>query len=199
MQTRSQDDRSPGALIYIRTSAKYRVYTEDVSPGIQLEACKTLCERHRLRVKKVAENDIFMIVQNDMYLGDCLVVYSISQLSRKQLHIHQLIDIINRKGCRLLSVAEKIDTNEEHFVLGIYAWLAEIEYRKLKTVKSSSCDSCTAVEKDKCRDLKHKSLAFLRIKLKTRKDEFGLLADEINELSKEEIIELLQSSTIHDV
>jgi DNA invertase Pin-like site-specific DNA recombinase len=140
-------NKKPGAVIYIRMSTEYQVQADSNSSEMQMSACKRLCERCGIRIKKVIEQvksgrkfrkDLFDVIQHEMQQGDCIVVYSISRFARRQLHAHQLLDMLKKKRCRLLSATENMDTEKDDTTLGLFAWLAEIESKQISArVKSS--------------------------------------------------------------
>jgi len=142
-----EEERKSKAIIYIRTSTPYQVQTDSNSSEMQRSACINLCLRNDLIVKKVIEQvksgrklrqDLFDAIQHEMRAGDSIVVYSISRFARKQLHAHQLLDILKRKKCRLLSWSENTDTSKDETNVGLFAWLAEIESKQTSArVKSS--------------------------------------------------------------
>lgn len=137
----------PAAIIYIRMSTQYQVQTDSNSSEMQRSACHGVCQRNDLFVKKVIEQvksgrkyrkDLFDVIQNEMRAGDSIVVYSISRFARKQLHAHQLLEILKKKKCRLLSCSENVDTFKDDTIVGLFAWLAEIESKQTSArVKSS--------------------------------------------------------------
>jgi DNA invertase Pin-like site-specific DNA recombinase len=140
-------ERKPTAIIYIRMSTQYQVQMDSNSAEMQRAACMRICEQNDLRVSKVIEQvksgklyrkDLFNVINNEMRAGDCIVVYSITRFARKQLHAHNLIDLLKRKKCRLISASEDIDTAKDDKLLGLFAWLAEMESAQIsERVKSS--------------------------------------------------------------
>jgi DNA invertase Pin-like site-specific DNA recombinase len=135
------------AVIYIRMSTNYQVQADSNSSEMQRKACETLCQSKGLPIKKIIEQvksgrkyrkDLVDVIQKEMRPGNSIVVYSISRFARKQLHAHQLLEILRKKKCRLLSVTENMDTSVDDANLGLFAWLAELESRQTSTrVKSS--------------------------------------------------------------
>jgi len=135
------------AVVYIRMSTSYQVQTDSNSSEMQRKACENLCRDKGLPIKKVIEQvksgrkyrkDLFDVIQKEMRPGNSIVVYSISRFARKQLHAHELLEILRKKKCRLLSVTENMDTSVDDANLGLFAWLAELESRQTSArVKSS--------------------------------------------------------------
>lgn len=135
------------AIIYVRMSTEYQVQIDSNSSEMQRAACHKLCEEKGLHVKRVIEQvksgrkyrqDLFDVIQNEMRAGDSIVVYSISRFARRQLHAHNLLEILRKKKCRLLSVTENMDTSKDDSTVGLFAWLAELESRQIASrVKSA--------------------------------------------------------------
>src|SRR4051795_13209807 len=61
--------------------------------------------------------------------GDRIVVYRLDRLARSQLHLLQIIEEIEGKGARLVSIMDNIDTSTAtgKMVVGILAVLSEFE------------------------------------------------------------------------
>jgi DNA invertase Pin-like site-specific DNA recombinase len=61
--------------------------------------------------------------------GDRLVVYRLDRLARSQLHLLQIIEEIETKGAKLVSVMDNIDTSTAtgRMVVGVLAVLSEFE------------------------------------------------------------------------
>lgn len=128
-------------------STEYQVQVDSNSSEMQRAACYRLCEEKQLHVKRTIEQvksgrkyrqDLFDIIQKEMKAGDSIVVYSISRFARKQLHAHNLLEILRKKKCRLLSVTENMDTSKDDSTVGLFAWLAELESRQIASrVKSA--------------------------------------------------------------
>lgn len=140
-------ERKPAAIIYIRMSTQYQVQMDSNSAEMQRDACKRICEQNSLHVSKVIEQvksgklyrkDLFNVINDEMRAGDCIVVYSITRFARKQVHAHNLIELLKKKKCRLISATEDIDTVKDDKMFGLYAWLAEMESKEISArVKSS--------------------------------------------------------------
>lgn len=140
-------ERRPTAIVYIRMSTGYQVQTDSNSAEMQRSVCMRVCEQNELQVSKVIEQvksgklyrkDLFDVITNEMRAGDSIVVYSITRFARKQLHAHLLIELLQKKKCRLISASENIDTSKDDSAVGLFAWLAEIESRQISSrVKSS--------------------------------------------------------------
>lgn len=140
-------ERKPSAIIYIRMSTQYQVQMDSNSAEVQRTACMEICKKNDLHVSKVIEQvksgklyrkDLFDVIKNEMRAGDCIVVYSITRFARKQVHAHNLVDILKRKKCRLLSATEDMDTAKDDKMLGLFAWLAEMESNQISSrVKAS--------------------------------------------------------------
>jgi DNA invertase Pin-like site-specific DNA recombinase len=129
-------ERKPIAIIYIRMSTNYQVQADSNSSEMQRSACQALCQSKGLQVKKIIEQvksgrkyrkDLFDVIQHEMRAGDTIAIYSISRFARRQKHAHDLLDILTRKKCRLLSVTENVDTEDDGRIIGLFAWLAEME------------------------------------------------------------------------
>jgi DNA invertase Pin-like site-specific DNA recombinase len=142
-----QVERKPTAIIYIRMSTQYQVQMDSNSAEMQRAACMKICEKNDLQVSKVIEQvksgklyrkDLFDVIKNEMRAGDCIVVYSITRFARKQVHAHNLVEFLKKKKCRLLSASEDMDTAKDDKLLGLFAWLAEMESNQISSrVKSS--------------------------------------------------------------
>jgi len=140
-------ERKPTAIIYIRMSTQYQVQSDSNSAEMQRSVCMKICEQNDLHVSKVIEQvksgklyrkDLFDVITDEMRAGDSIVVYSITRFARKQLHAHLLIQLLQKKKCRLISASENIDTSKDDSAVGLFAWLAEIESRQISSrVKSS--------------------------------------------------------------
>lgn len=140
-------ERKPTAIIYIRMSTQYQVQMDSNSAEMQRSACMEICKKNDLQVSKVIEQvksgklyrkDLFDVIKNEMRAGDCIVVYSITRFARKQVHAHNLVEFLKKKKCRLLSASEDMDTAKDDKMLGLFAWLAEMEYKQISSrVKSS--------------------------------------------------------------
>lgn len=61
--------------------------------------------------------------------GDSLVVYRLDRLARSQLHLLQIVQDIDEKGARLVSLNDQIDTKTAtgRMILGVLGALAEME------------------------------------------------------------------------
>jgi DNA invertase Pin-like site-specific DNA recombinase len=139
--------RVPPAIVYIRMNTPFQEQTESNSAEVQRSACMKFCQENNLRVSKVFEQiksgklyrkDLFNIIENEMRAGSSIVVYSITRFTRKQKHVQNLIDILKRKKCRLISVMEKIDTSEEDKMVELYSLITELESKEISyRVKNS--------------------------------------------------------------
>ena len=61
--------------------------------------------------------------------NDCLYVYALDRLGRSQLHLLQIVEEIENKGAKLVSLRESIDTSSPvgRFFLGVLGSLAAME------------------------------------------------------------------------
>lgn len=140
MQPKPLFYHEPVAFIYIRVSTEYQVQTDSNSVETQKRLCMELCEKKNIPVSKIIEQvksgrkdraALVNVIKNDLTRGDVIVVYSISRFARSQKQVHDLVDCLRRKKCRLLTVAENMDTMEDDRFLGIYAWVAEMESKQI--------------------------------------------------------------------
>jgi DNA invertase Pin-like site-specific DNA recombinase len=108
------------------------------------------CNKKNIPISKIIEQvrsgrkdrkELVNIVQNELTKGDVIVVYSISRFARSQKQVHNLVDVLMKKKCRLLTVAENMDTLEDDKFLGIYAWVAEMESKQIAERVSVSLQS----------------------------------------------------------
>ena len=124
------------AIIYIRMSTHYQVQTDSNSAEVQRAVCLQMCESKNFHVKKIIEQvksgrkyrkDLFDVIKNEMRPRDCIVVYSITRFARRQTHAHALVEMLDKKKCRLICCNENIDTADNSQIMGLFAWLAEFE------------------------------------------------------------------------
>jgi len=140
MEKKTAFYHQPLAFIYIRVSTAYQIQTDSNSFETQKRLCMDMCEKKNLPVAKIIEQvrsgrkdrkELVNVVKNELTKGDVIVVYSISRFARSQKQVHDLVDILMKKQCRLISVAENMDTIDDDKLLGIYAWVAEMESKQI--------------------------------------------------------------------
>lgn len=145
MTTTNQPQRSlfhheQVAIIYIRVSTEYQTQVDSNSIETQKRLCKDLCERKGIPVAKIIEQvksgrkdrrELIDIIEKELKRGDAIVVWAVSRFARTQKTTHNLVDTLAKKGCRLLSYSENLDTSEDDKFLGLHAWIAEMESKQI--------------------------------------------------------------------
>ena len=130
----------PVAYIYLRVSTKYQTQADRNSFETQKRLCIELCEKHKIPVAKIIEqvksgrkvrHELVNVINKELQKTDAIVVYSISRFARNQKQAHTLVDALTSKKCRLLTVTERMDTADDDKMLGIFAWVAEMESREI--------------------------------------------------------------------
>lgn len=137
----------PQAYIYVRVSSDYQDTVDSNSFATQKSMCEELCNKLGIPVARIIEQvksgykfrkELANVVEKELQRGDVLCVYSISRFARSQKITHDLMEVLTKKKCRLLSVRENIDTEVNGNMVGLYAWVSEIE-RSYISQRVSDC------------------------------------------------------------
>lgn len=135
-----------------RLVAVVRVSTDgqadpDASPATQRRLCSSYCELYGMQLVAVHEDVISgsrsptrrpgmkqALAQLEAGEADGLLVSALTRLSRSTKDVLALVDLFRRKGWRLVSVKEQLDTETAHgrMVLTILASVAQHEGEQLQ-------------------------------------------------------------------
>jgi hypothetical protein len=201
-------DSIPKAVIYLCT---YKNQVDSIE--IQKELCNKLCGDKGIVVFKfiIIQNDdnlkhrteLYRVIDKELKRGDVVVIFSINEFSCSQEHVWEFVGKLRKKKCRLLTYSENIDTDKDDKMIGIHAWVAEIESRsiceRMNTFRKCSNQTeqptvtqieATTVQKNTHAQLLTKPLPMLRAMLR-RCTNLGLTEEDILLLSHDNCAELL--------
>jgi DNA invertase Pin-like site-specific DNA recombinase len=126
----------PTAVIYIRVSSADQA---SVSVATQERMCREVCERNgwTVRAVHVDENVSGAIapedragmacVLADLAQVDYVVSVKLDRLSRRTAHLHALVDTFRAAGVHPVTADGFINEHTAGFMIGLFAWLAEME------------------------------------------------------------------------
>jgi len=144
-------------LGYCRISSEMQIKKNN-SVNMQIDYINEYCKRMNYNLINVFKdegisgkiknreglNNLFNVIKNDKI--DCLIVYSISRLSRKLKDVLEFIELLDKNNVKFISVKENINCNEVvgKLMLGLLGSVNEFEVnllgdriRDVKRVKKS--------------------------------------------------------------
>ena len=136
------------AAIYIRVSTAGQV-EKGMGLDVQLDKCRQECQnKDYIIVKEYRDEGVSGTIPADKREGfsqilkdarnkefDVLVFYKFDRLGREIRVFLKIIDGLRKEGIKIVSCKENIDTTTDHgnFMLNIYASIADLELRTIKT------------------------------------------------------------------
>lgn len=104
------------AIIYIANSETY---------DFEVETCKEICEENQLQIDKItctSPEDLLDYLKTSMIKGQCIVMYSLYNISPTQLTFFNIYEFIKKKKGFILTRDNQIDTRKKDDLLGLYSW-----------------------------------------------------------------------------
>lgn len=104
------------AIIYIASPETY---------DLEAETCRKICEENQLQIDKIickTTEDLFDFLKTSMNKGQCLVLYSLYNISPDQVTFFNIYEYIKKKKGFILTRDNQIDTRKKDDLLGLYSW-----------------------------------------------------------------------------
>lgn len=99
------------------------------SYDFEVEKCRKICEENHLHVSEIVCKAPEDLLNFPMTKGQCLVTYSLYNISPTQVTFFNVYDYIEKMKGFILTHDNQIDTRKESHMLGLYSWY----YSQLRT------------------------------------------------------------------